>query len=356
MTEEQQEQIGSNNVDGGGGASSRVQWRVDVLPKVKEVLRQFQASGVYKPTIRAVYYKLFSIGAIYENSQKMYKGLVRMLTDVRMEGRDPEVRPDTFADESRDSPDVDQVITLEQWVDNQVSDIKDLISGEITFEPHRWYGQPKYVEVWIEKQAMYSTFQSILEDYEVGIQSSKGFNSLSMLFEAYQRLKMIQNTQGREIVILYFGDLDPSGDSMDEDIQSRLDHFSRIWGRLRYKFIRVGVKPEHVTEYNLPPDPDEATAYRLEANDSRTRRFKLKYGKLYAIELDALAGQEPEAFRQLVEDAVEEHFDMNIWEQAIQENGQDKVKKVLAEKIKEELVPLIQTSTKRKTKGKKGKK
>lgn len=214
---EKQEQIKSND------GSSRIQWRVDVLPKVKEVLRQFEASGVYKPTIRAVYYKLFSIGAIPENSQRMYKGLVRVLTDVRMEGADPVVRPDTFAVESRDAPYVEEIESLEDWVNNQISDIKYLINGEITFQLHRWYGQSKYVEVWIEKQAMYSTFQSILEDYEVGIQSSKGFNSLSMLFEAYQRLKMIQNTQGRQIIIVYFGDLDPSGDSMDEDIQSRLD-------------------------------------------------------------------------------------------------------------------------------------
>jgi hypothetical protein len=116
---------------------------------------QFQASGVYKPTIRAFYYKLFSIDAILENSQKMYKGLVRMLTDVRIEGTDPEVRPDTFADESRDAADVDEIESLEDWVHNQVSDIKDLTNGEITFETHGWCDQPKYVEVWIEKQGMY---------------------------------------------------------------------------------------------------------------------------------------------------------------------------------------------------------
>lgn len=97
---------------------------------------------------------------------------------------------------------------------------------------------------------------------------------------------------------------DPIGDSMDDDIQRRLDTFSRIWGRLDYKFIRVGIKPEHVQEYDLPEDPDEDTAKRLEENDSRTRRFKAKYGKLYAVELDALAGKEPEAFNQLVRNAV----------------------------------------------------
>jgi hypothetical protein len=85
----------------------------------------------------------------------MYKGLVRMLTDVRIEGTDPEVRPDTFVDESKDAADVDEIESLEDWVYNQVSDIKDLTNGEITFETHGWCDQPKYVEVWTEKQGMY---------------------------------------------------------------------------------------------------------------------------------------------------------------------------------------------------------
>jgi hypothetical protein len=87
---------------------------------------------------------------------------------------------------------------------------------------------------------------------------------------------------------------------MDEDIEGRLNHFSSKWGHLKYEFVRVAVKPEHVQEYNLPEDPDAATAKRLEENDPRYRGFMQKYGKLYAIELDALAGQEPEAFEQLV--------------------------------------------------------
>ena len=149
---EREEQIGSS---GGGEGGQRVQWHVDVLPKVKGAPQQFQASGVSKPTIRAVSCKLFSIGALLENSQKMYKGLVRMLTDVRIEGTDPEVRPDTFADESRDAADVDEIESLQDWIHNQVSDIKDLTNGEITFGTHGWCDQPNYVEVWIEKQGMY---------------------------------------------------------------------------------------------------------------------------------------------------------------------------------------------------------
>jgi hypothetical protein len=334
LSEEEKAAIKSRLTEGG----KNIRWRSVVLPKVKEVLKQFKANGVSHPTIRATYYRLYSMRVIPENSKKMYKGLLTMLIKVRMEGSDPDIQPDTFSDESRESPYEYDIETLEQWVDDQVSEVQSIIDGEVDFDVHKWMDQPKYVEVWIEKQAMYSTFRSILSGWEVVIQPSHGFNSLSTLFEAYERLKRVQNNcPNREIVILYFGDLDPSGDSMDDDLQGRLDHFSDIWGDLEYKFERVAVKPEHVQEYNLPEDPDEATASRLRNNDPRYRSFMRKYGKLYAVELDALAGQEPEAFRKLVLDSVSKHFDEDIWERVQEENSDEKAKELLAERLREEL-------------------
>ena len=48
-------------------------------------------------------------------------------------------------------------------------------------------------------------------------------------------------------------------------------------------------------------------------SDSRTRKFIQKYGKLYSIEPDALAGLDSDAFKQLVQDAIDEHFNDDIW-------------------------------------------
>jgi hypothetical protein len=106
----------------------------------------------------------------------------------------------------------------EDWVDT----IKD---AHRHYKPPIWYKQPKYVEVWIEKQAMYSTFESILSDKQVVVQSGRGFNSLTALYKASRRHWKIRRDQNREIVILYFGDLDLSGDSMDDYIRRRLKAF-----------------------------------------------------------------------------------------------------------------------------------
>ena len=331
-----------------------MQWEIDVLPAVKQVVKQFKATGVYHPTIRAVYYKLYSMGAIPENSPQMYKGLLKMLTRLRMSLKDDDIGPQTFADESRAAPHVNDIKTLDEMIQDEVDYARAILDGNIALKPNRWTRQPKYIEVWTEKQAMYSTFASILKGYDVAIQASKGFNSISMLYQAALRLRHHKYSkdyynsktgESKEAIVLYFGDLDPSGDSMDDDIQSKLRHFG-----VSVKFIRVAVNPDQVEEYNLPAAPDENTARRLRQNDSRTRGFMSKYGRLYAIELDALAGQEADKFKELVINAVEEHFDEDIWQKVQDEYQENKVTRKLRKASKEQIVqPILDKSKKQKS-------
>src|ERR1043166_9514445 len=100
--------------------------------------------------------------------------------------------------------------TPEQLIDARIErlkksefDYKDLVP--------RWHNQPEYVEVWIEKDAMAGTFQSILEGLDVRIVPNKGFASMTSLYETVERLRHISQI-GKHIHILYYGDLDPSGD------------------------------------------------------------------------------------------------------------------------------------------------
>jgi hypothetical protein len=68
---------------------------------------------------------------------------------------------------------------------------------------------------------------------------------------------------GKEMHVLYFGDFDPSGDDMD-------DHLDRA---LRF-FGLVPKSKETIDKVN---------------HDTRKDGFIKKYGKLYIVELDALA-------------------------------------------------------------------
>jgi hypothetical protein len=160
--------------------------------------------------------------------------------------------------------------------------------------------------------------------------------------------------QAYRISVLYFGDLDPSGKYMIQDIINKFNHYNYLHSGggnprryplqdpLECEIVDVAVKPEHVEAYGLPSDPDEDTAKRLKKNDSRYKWFLGKYGKLYAIELDALAGKNPLEFRDLVIDAVEGYYDYGIWQKAQRAHSEKKVKRALRKKVIKELVPLLE--------------
>ncbi|MGC1931603.1 MAG: hypothetical protein WA667_21740 [Candidatus Nitrosopolaris sp.] len=54
---------------------------------------------------------------------------------------------------------------------------------------------------------------------------------------------------GKEIHILYFGDFDPSGDDMDNHLDSALCYF----GLGDIDLQRIAVTEEQIKEFNLPP-------------------------------------------------------------------------------------------------------
>ena len=88
----------------------------------------------------------------------------------------------------------------------------------------RWYGQPHYVEVWVEKDAMAGTLDSIINiagKRQVRIVPTRGQESVTFAWENAQRLKEKQE-EGKQIHIRYFGDLDPSGEAIEEATKNKL--------------------------------------------------------------------------------------------------------------------------------------
>jgi hypothetical protein len=111
----------------------------------------------------------------------------------------------------------------EDYIDDAIDTLKNLDSDYANQIP-RWYNQKHYLEIWIEKDALASTFIRLVEgDVPVRIVPNKGYNSLTFMWENAERLKEIAEDEGKEIHIRYFGDFDPSGYDMDRDIEERLD-------------------------------------------------------------------------------------------------------------------------------------
>jgi hypothetical protein len=189
--------------------------------------------------------------------------------------------------------------------------------------------------LWTEKDAMVGNFQSILQEKNVKIIPNRGFTSWTFLYECMKTLKKWKD-KGKNIHVLYYGDFDPSGDNMFDELKSRMSKISlkpNINMRLdEIDFQRVAVTPEQIKKYNLPVKLDKSTKEKLN-RDSRTTRFVEKYGSLYAVELDALPALIPYEFKKLVIQSVEHFFDKEIYTEIISKYSADEIHELLKNKI-----------------------
>ena len=215
-----------------------------------------------------------------------------------------------------------------EYIDRKLSIIKNIPKDYLNFIP-RWHNQPEYVEIWVEKDAMSDILQSILEGMDVRIIPHKGFTSLTLLYECVERMKQ-QKMSGKNVHILYFGDFNPSGDYMVNDLSKRMKRLGLKLDEI--DFNKIAVTPEQIKKYVLPFNPDKTTAEKMK-RDPRTIRFVKKYGDLYAVELDALPALIPVEFKKLVIQSVEQFFDKDIYAEIISKYSADEIHELLKNKI-----------------------
>ena len=97
-------------------------------------------------------------------------------------------------------------------------------------------------------------------------------------------------------------------------------------------FQKIAVTPEQIKKYNLPYNPDKITTEKMN-RDSRTNGFIEKYGKLYAVELDALPALIPDEFRKMVIESVDQFFDQRIYDNLLIQYPTEQIKKILKYKL-----------------------
>ena len=303
-------------------SGSKINWEKKVMPNIKERLGLFNQQGIV-PTLRTMFYALVSLNVI-PNTQSRYQYLSKFTSKARIKG---ELPIDCFADNTRSIIQEFSDIHLEpkEYIKRYV-DYLENISKNYPLQIPKWYNQPHYVEVWIEKDALSGTFRKILKDRQVRIVPNKGFSSLSFIHDNIERLKSCAK-DGKEIHIRYFGDLDPSGENIEEVIQQKIKA-----SKLNIDFIRIAVTEEQMRMFNLPENPNLETIKKLK-RDPRRNAFIRKHGRLFQIELDALQAYAPEEFRQLILESVNEFFNHQIYDDILKKYSQDDLKKLLKKMI-----------------------
>lgn len=291
-----------------GQSRKKIDWKKQVIPAVKERLQDFDSRGII-PTLRAMFYALVSRGVI-PNDQKKYQYLSEFTARARENG---EVPINCFADQSRrvvqDFNDTYQ--SPEQYLDRAIMYLQDA-PNDYRYSIPRWHEQPEYVEVWVEKDALAGTLKSILENRQVRIVPNRGFSSVAFSHDNVERLKHFQY-EGKTIHILYLGDLDPSGEVIDEIIYKKL----RQYGLYGVDFKRIAVTEEQTRQFNLPHNPDPETLRKLR-KDTRAKSFVRRHnGELFQIEVDALQAYAPEEFKNMVQQHVDKYFDVHIFNEVL---------------------------------------
>lgn len=280
--------------------------RKTLYSSVQSVLAAYNGTAV---TVRQLYYRLVA-GGIIPNNIRAYKNLGAALTTWRRSG---ELPISSFSDRTRGMLNSDY-----GWMEDDPSSwmksaLSEGISLSLDYRLAKWYGQFYKVIVMVEKQALEGPFQEVCEKLDVDLAVCRGYPSLSFLREVSERAS---DNDERENVILYFGDLDPSGLNIPQTVERDL---SELFD-LDFQFHRIALTHSQVKEMDLIPAPVKTT-------DSRSTHFIQENGEL-VYELDAI---EPTRLKEIVESSVMKFFDEDIEEEKIEKEreGRQAIRSIL---------------------------
>lgn len=171
-----------------------------------------------------------------------------------------------------------------------------IASAKYSYLLNKWKGQPNYVEVWVEKDALVDIVGQACYPLDTPYFSCRGYTSQSEMWSAAQRFIRQGDRENR--IIIHLGDHDPSGIDMTRDIQERLLMFGAD-----VEVKRVALTMEQIDAYNPPPNPAKLT-------DSRCGKYIEEFGD-ESWELDAL---EPKVITDLIKEQVTMYRDDEIYQ------------------------------------------
>lgn len=256
----------------------------EVVRQAQLITAEYLAAG-YVLTLRQLYYQFVRRDLFPKdwadpntgstNNEKSYGKLGSYVNQARLAGL---IDWASITDRTR------EVHTLAHW--ETPADI--VRSAADQYRIDKWADQPRYVEVWVEKDALIDIVGKACKPLDVAFFSCRGYVSQSAMWEAAQRFEGFLQ-KGREPVIFHLGDHDPSGIDMSRDMGDRLEMFGVDGEPVR----RIALTMEQVRASGAPPNPAKVT-------DSRCAGYVERFGD-ESWELDAL---EPQDIERVITDAV----------------------------------------------------
>jgi len=289
-------------------------WTANNEARANDLLAVFEELRRWWPlTARQAYYRLISSNRVkaphwhkHGNVEKgrvdVYASILRVLKHMRLAEKLPW---DAITDEHRTvSPKVGFADTREFLI----SELDNFCSGYRRCLAQK---QGKYIEVWIEKAALFHIVEPIVTQYCRRTVVCRGYNSVTFLADFYQRATQAL-MQGQEPVVLYYGDFDPSGVDM---FRASIKTLTGEMGLCSTTFYRGGINPDQFHLLESDPVPIKPT-------DSRAKAFVEEHGTV-AYELDAF---HPSQLERLVFDDLYSLTDMEAVREDLEQEERDKAR------------------------------
>ena len=242
-------------------------------------------------TLRQLYYRLVA-RLLIPNTINSYKRLSRIMVKAR---EDEDVPVNCLEDRSR------RILgrgdtgydSAEDYLKQKLSSLQD---SWRSFSMPMWEDQPVYLLISLEKDALSRLVSRVANAYSVRTFPTRGYPSFSYV----QTMANYMQTRlaGKPIIVLYFGDFDPSGVDIERDLEDRLGRY----GAKDFKVKRIALTADQIRDHRLPPMP-------VKKSDARAEGFMAEHGDK-AVELDAL---DPNLLQSIVREAIRGNINVRRW-------------------------------------------
>ena len=171
-----------------------------------------------------------------------------------------------------------------------------------------------------ENDSVCRLVSAVVNKFNVMTCMARGYSSYAFVKDAVNRINAPRN-DGKDRVILYLGDFDPSGEDMVRDLSARLERY----GAGRVEIEKIALTKDRIETYNLPPAPTKKT-------DIRSTKFIEEHGDM-VVELDAL---EPPILQDMIGSAIQRHINVDVWNSIVEKSDLERaeIKDTIDKKLK----------------------
>jgi hypothetical protein len=267
----------------------------DVVKLVSDTLKQYP----FKLTAKQIYYCAVAHGL--QNDPGIQRSFITLMSRARELG---DIDGTKIVDRSRLQFGGDpQWSTGEGYLQYKLQELLDSKdNATLSF----WDGQPEYIEVWIDKDALAIPTSYITNKYRVTLCTAK-IVAADFYRAAVARFKASADA-GRQLSIIHLTDHDPDGLVASKNLAERIG--KNLTDNLKVNLSRVDLTYETVTTYNLQHDP------------TRTKVKDLIYEQQFGNKCWELESINPGEYIKMVESHIISHINTDIWEQR-----QEKIKR-----------------------------